>query len=178
MHAAVRRRLTLLDVIILVANTAAVLGLVRLDYLAYESAYGSGVRPTWWKVSLLVLVAMSLGALVLRLLPPRLRLRRLARQPGTLALIGILVTVVVASVDLIPEWLAPVNGGWALATVISLTHIALPSTLATGVVLGWGIGHIQGLHWRKADWVEWLGRAIGVAVVALWTLLTVQFFFK
>jgi hypothetical protein len=179
MHTPAKRRLTLLDVMVFVAATGLGFGLARIEWEATKWAFPGwslGDRP-WLDLFQLVLTATGLGTIVLRLLPPRPRLRQLAREPGTLALIGILATVATDSVGTIPHWFvfgqSDIEHRWGIALVSYLRQIGSYLRLGPAVVLAWTIGAIQGLNWREADWVEWIGRAIGAAFVVLWITHTI-----
>src|SRR5947209_11055 len=99
------RKPTLLDAMIVVAATAVGLACFR----PVPPLFYSG--PHVWALSVLVadvtalLAPWTVALLVIRLLPPRPRLRRLARQPGFVAC-AVSVMDLIANVDFVLARLA------------------------------------------------------------------------
>ncbi len=94
-----RRRFTLSDTAVLVAAAGVGFWLGR-TYLFNEHTVFStiGAVRSWWswaQAAWMVLMPVQLGLLALSVVPPRPRLRRLARQPGFLA--GVAVASAVAT---------------------------------------------------------------------------------
>ncbi len=171
-----RRRFTLLDAMILVAATAVGYAGVRVTYhimrvnpgefLQFASV-GDFLNLTF-VLSLLampVLASWTLTLIPLRLLAPRPRFRRLARQPGFAAA----VAPTMAAMFLTPpiafgEILSMNQSHWDPFLVI---YPLVPASLGVSVVVAWSL-LLLGRRWRaEPSWIDRLGRALG----AIWILL-------
>ncbi len=98
MIAAPRRRFNLSDILILVAATALSLVVVRyivaLNLLNTPDRYSNMVAIVAINLASPVLVALSLAAFLICIRQPRLPLRRLARDPGFVAMSVVVMTTV------------------------------------------------------------------------------------
>jgi hypothetical protein len=173
-----RRRFTLLDSMILVAATAAGYAVVQwssplfgvgaiLDLLR-EMVSSGDIGAT---VALLSLIAMpvmaswSLALIPLRLIGPRPRWRRLARQPGLVAALAVatalgFVAMLTAVIFLGRAW-------GSLSGFEDLALIFLPVVFGMAVLAAW-VALVAGRRWRpEPSWVDRLGRALGL----LWILI-------
>jgi hypothetical protein len=175
-----RRRFTLLDTMILVAATAAGYAVVQwssplivgepiLDVLREMSSLGE-IGTT---VALLSLIAMpviaswSLALIPLRLIGPRPRWRRLARQPGLVAALAVATTV--GFLAMVWTVAAFVVGLGILSGFVELVIPMLPISLGLAVLVSW-LTLIAGRRWRpEPSWVDRLGRALGIS----WILLAI-----
>jgi hypothetical protein len=179
-----RRRPTLLDLMLLVASVGMGGAMAR----ALRNAQQQAGFPEEWDTlvdqAYPVLLAVTIGALVLRFLPPRPTLRRLARRPGFLALLTVAMMAILVTLEHLLTLLHPrrAAGGFGVLghdfhVFKYLSMVSDPRTIGSLVALVWVIGWLQGLRWRRADWVEWLGRGLGVVWVGSWVVMLVLGFF-
>ncbi len=176
-----RRRFTLLDGMILVAATAVGYALVHvLERLIGEGDFLSLIREAWtgrefakmalllYLVALPVLAAWTVALIPLRLLKPRPRSRRMARQPGLMA--GIAASMAIGFMGLVVGIMS-VSMSWligGLDQVVMLQGVLmLPASLGLAVLVAWTT-LLLGRRWRaEPSWIDRLGRIIGVAWVLL-----------
>jgi hypothetical protein len=184
MPEAKRRRPTLLDLMLLVASVGMGGAMAR----AFRHAQQQAGFPEEWDTLLNlahpVLLAVTIGALVLRFLPPRPTLRRLARRPGFLALFTVAMMAILVTLEHLLNLLYPrrATGGLGFMdhdfyVVQYLSKVSDARTIGSLVALVWVMGWLQGLRWKYADWVEWLGRGLGVVWVGSWVAMLVRGFF-
>jgi hypothetical protein len=176
-----RRRFRLLDAMILVAATAA--GCVAMRWVVrktdgaiswaalYEAREYLPRNPQdFLRVSsyiaaglLLPLVTVwTLALIPLRLLAPRLRFRRLARQPGMMAAWASCVTLVFLGLQVL--LVALILGRGDAADLLEPDSIiaSVPMFVALAVSASW-ITLLLGRRWRAdSDWIDRFGRALGV----------------
>src|SRR4051794_40468327 len=176
METPARRRLTLLDLLILIAATAAGLSLVRISLngiAARPLASGAGALTTSYITAAqtyasCLLAAWSPALLALSLRGPRRAFRRVAREPGFIAC-------------------AAATTGVALHSTVCLTQFAMgklqldPATVSriTGAFTNYGslmvagawLSLALGSRWRTdSSWTGWAGRALGVGWIGLFLL--------
>jgi hypothetical protein len=186
------RRMTLLDLAILVAFVATGLALLRLRiaFADLPRFFTSFSTPPWrWSYAVLILrlsgllelvipcaLTATLGVLVLRLLPPRPGLIRLSRQPGFVACATFLAVVVFSSMSiLLTIWL---RGTWRQATprqVIGYLSIAIQLVVQLGgwsVVAAWFVQQLTRRYRAEASWIDRLGRALGIFWIVAAVILT------
>jgi hypothetical protein len=191
-----QRRLTLLDVMVLVAATACVFALYRwYDFIKFYANLFSETGGMWTRATStrcaiarvghlvpyllwpaqLVLSVWTLALFGLRWVPPRPPRRRLATQPGTVAC-GLVSLVVVVEVllALVVQW------GLKSRTPFSIKAIQDAAILATSgdafrhvmPRAGWAVAAAwlilaMGGRWRpEPDWIDRAGRIIGAAWIA------------
>src|SRR4051794_32475455 len=177
METPARRRLTLLDLLILIAATAAGLSLVRISLsgiAARPLARGAGALTTSYITAAqtyasCLLAAWSPALLALSLRGPRRAFRRVAREPGFIACA------------------AATAGVAALYSTVCLTQFAMgklslePASLsrimgtfahhAPLMVAGAWLSLALGSRWRtESNWTGWAGRALGVGWIGLFLL--------
>jgi hypothetical protein len=170
-----RRRFTLRDTAILVASTGVGLWLGR-SYLFNESTvFGTtGLARGWWSwaaAAWMVLMPVQLGLLGLSVVPPRPRLRRLARQPGFLAGVAVASTVatnVVQAATTFATYMTRGANPFATWLHNNLIAISAPYRLAPVILLAWVIVALQRGCRRSHDWVETSARLLGVAWIIAW----------
>jgi hypothetical protein len=185
-----RRRFRLLDAMILVVATALGFaisqwighatdgevswGALREDFRECVDQYaGKGWPGVTQEASILGLMTawlvMPLGAMwtlaliPIRLLGPRPRLRRLARQPGMLATCAAGVTIVFLGLCVMVAALL------AEPVVFDLFSLSTPGAwFCAPMFVGWSVliswaSLLVGRRWRaEATWVDQLGRAVGL----------------
>ena len=193
-----RRRFHLLDAVILVAATAVASGIaVWIDRASGLEFSWSDVPRLFAELSaqaapgadnhfgmfiLLVEVVFGLGLLVLpfvamwtvaivpiRLLGPRPRFRRLARQPGMMAAIVASLGIAIADVQVACTVLCSVSAVRSTYRVILLSG-GIASYPGLAVFFAW-LTLLAGGRWRtEPDWVDRAGRAFG----AYWIVMGVS----
>lgn len=167
----------MLDLLVLIATTALGFGLIRLynelddrpspSYLEGEFYWG------WWS---LLVFATTLGISAVRVRAPRPTIRRLAREPGFVASVAILIVAalnVMASIRavLVQSFFLPFGREDVLDIVLwSLHDVAGHDSIGPAVALGWMILALQRPWRRRADWVEWSGRALGALAIGSWII--------
>jgi hypothetical protein len=168
--------MTLRDVAVLIVAIAPGLYLGRVFLDNYAKVFGAQPKTGWlWlSLGLMTLQTAQAGVLMLALLPPRPRLRRLARRPGFLADLAV---VWVGAFQAAQALAAPVRTPRAVWINNTLLEISGSSRVASAVLLAWLIAALIGPSWRRADWVEVLGRALGLAWVIAWGAVVVARWF-
>ncbi len=172
MKASTPRRLTLFDMLIVVAWAAAgfcsarlLTDVVRTNWPARFLTPGR----LWTGAGYMVLLSMNLCVLNLRLLRPRPPLRSLARQPGFVAGFAVALSVLYQTVLSAVGWLAaPPQSNAATRLNNYLQGISFPSHSAHLVILGWMILFLQRTRNRQIDWIENTGRLLGWVVILSW----------
>lgn len=196
MQLAPRRRLTLLDLVIIVASVAIGLALLKLriafaDLPRFFTSAFSTVPWRWsprvaslrlsglLELAIPCALAGTLGTLVLRLLPPRPALRRLARQPGFVAcatfltIAGLASLAVLATLGFRGRFSHPTNRD--LIGYYSIATLLVAQLGGWSVAAGWFVLRLSDRYRPEASWVDRLGRAFGfywiVAAIVLTDLL-------
>ena len=194
-----RRRFHLLDAVILVAATAVASGIaVWIDRASGLEFSWSDVPRLFAELSaqappgadnhfgtfiLVVEVVFGLGLLVLpfvamwtvaivpiRLLGPRPRFRRLARQPGMMAAIVASLGIAIAVVQVACTVLCSAFGGQVDILGVLLLSGGIASYPGLAVFFAW-LTLLAGGRWRtEPDWVDRAGRAFG----AYWIVMGVS----
>jgi len=174
---------SILDAMILVAATAAGFALIRATGMDFSvpavavpranypfSGITSGMRlfiQVQHGLSALLpfLATWTLAAVVIRLRQPRPRLRKLVRQPGTIACVTAMTSVGLQAMWILPllavgdRFLHPRTLFITYGPNVGLTVLGAWITLALG---GW---------WRsEPSWIDRLGRALGLAWIAVNTI--------
>lgn len=170
-----RRTFTLLDAMFLVAAAGLGLYLARMLISNVPVVTPGPVRKAWinWLgASYLFLLGISLGVAVIRVRQPRPPIRSLARQPGFLAEVAVISIVTLGTALSVLDRVAfrgwqgePFVSRWLYSYLIS---IGGPWNVGFAVLLAWVIGGLQGFRWGRADWVEWVGRLLGVLWLLFW----------
>ena len=162
-----RRRFTLLDVMILVAATAVGIAAAR-GYLGAEGRACVWTNPSWdfYRVRIAAaapcLTAWGLALLGLRLGTPRRRLRRLIWQPGFSACLAEMVGVASALLrSALPPYQMMTQDQqdiWILMLVVKLAPSVVPAIATTWLLI------LLGGRWRRrSDWIDGAGRMLGLA---------------
>jgi hypothetical protein len=185
MSATVRRRITLFDVMSLIAATAIGLSLAQLGWprqaanptltLFTLSSKPSGYPSKTWMLPvaervapLLPCLAAWTGAfLATRLHAPRSRRRRLFLQPGFVGAVAVLSVLAVESALLI--WSAWFDGRFGWSSPTRVAEFAVNGTVLLAHHAGWAVA-VSWLtlaligRWRpEPSWVDRWGRVLGCA---------------
>jgi hypothetical protein len=178
------RRFTLLDAMVLIAVTAVALVPIRL-YL-WENLH----PPENWSASELmrmgldaniVLVppalALTLALWLLRMKPPRPRLRRVFRQPGLAASTTMLVSTVASLISFILY--ISINQDFSHFGFQSVDEINLWARIGMVPLFlsGGGVAAVWIVLWLSGTWraePRWIDRA-GTAIGVYWVTLSVLF---
>lgn len=176
------RRFTLWDALILIAATACGLGLTR-GYLESQRSRGfESSRGDWWRSSELLqsgriildhyapmwLATGSLTALAIRLKGPRPPFHRLMRQPGMVASVMALFSIVwVTLVTGRGTTVYPVNTFW-----ITINRFFMTCGLITGLIVsgGWLTLCLAKARRHEPGWIDGLGRFLGASWIGLLAL--------
>ncbi|WP_435018656.1 hypothetical protein TA3x_000640 [Tundrisphaera sp. TA3] len=186
-----RRRFTLLDAMLVVAAFAAILAVHRWNDMGTEWwTFFRNLRDRrlWsWKIipeipfrlagdASFPMLILSFTVFASRLMSPRPRWRRLARQPGFVACLAIVPAGIIGLALTIIEVnrfsaVAYPSGGLLAKERLSVWLQTLSMTLAEpcgfAVAMAWSTQALVG-GWRpKDDWVDRLGRVVGCTWVAM-----------
>jgi hypothetical protein len=189
------RKLTLLDMMVLTAATATGMALMRLcgrrfqmlpqakDWHWHAAIILQGIWLSWY-----FLTAWGPALFVIRLLPPRPRLRKVLRQPGTVACYAMILPLSVQATTFIILTAKERNEtAWARAEVAFergfLMHPYFMGEQDAGLVVFSVVGAWLTLvltgRWRpERNWIDRAGRFLGFAWIAgyvitrSWAVLT------
>jgi hypothetical protein len=162
-----KRRFQISDAMILIAATAVGLGITRALLPDFENF---GMRGTsspelnrFFRIMYLLnaigptLVVWTIAVLVLGLIKPRRRLRRLFRQPGAAACASATVAIAILTVLVLVLWIR----GSAAASIPTLFS-GYGQIVSYAILGGWLILCLTG-QWRAdPNWLDRLGRLIGL----------------
>jgi hypothetical protein len=188
------RRFTLLDAIVLVGLCAlgirahqAVAGLIAETHLPDGPTTASTVVLSirkrgflaiplhvvyWFEIAMPWVLTLSLSLIVLRLIPPRPKRSRLARQPGfaaTMMAAGSALVVWTCWLVLIlplqmSKKLSAVSN-WDYPRVFFGVTLAAMVGAGLGVAVSWAMLWILRRSREKADWIERAGIVLGVILI-------------
>jgi hypothetical protein len=180
MHDQNRRRLTLTDVAVLMASIALGLAWTRLltpwastasgvsrfgielgaiDYLYYIHSPANFVTP-------LLIPAMA-ALLLLRMLGPGPRLRRLAREPGAAACLTAMAVSIVSLLVLKAKVAFLVWMGGKFRDFPPYYNAFLLGTLGYAIAAVWLVMLLGGTWEAEPDWIDRSGRVLGACAVLL-----------
>ena len=182
-----RRRITLFDLMVLTAATAAGLSIVQFGWPGKAIAAGIFTWPVWrpgypsktWMVPIadrvvpfLPCLAAWTGAfLVTRLRGPRPRPRRLVLQPGFVGAVAALSILAIESLLLFGS--ATIDGQFGrsspymIATFVVNGVVLLAHHAGWAVAVSWSTLALTG-RWRpEPSWVDRCGRALGCTWIIL-----------
>lgn len=174
MNAPKDRRFTLLDVMIIVAATAAGLAVIRwsLPDTMQQMGIGPSSRFRWPRIVHVIgfgaigtspLAAFwSLALVAMRLRQPRPSWRRLRVRPGLVAGVAAAIGSVFGALIVLPYYFHnQPRGEWALLACYPMGY-AVAGAWAALILAG---------RWRPTpDWFDRIGRALGVYWIALFVL--------
>jgi hypothetical protein len=177
-----RRRITLLDLLILIAAFAAGLALLRISisglggralsrrpgaltasYITMGQTYASCFLPP-----------LSLAVLALSLLEPRASFRRLARTPGFIACAAAITAVILYSVVSALQ----IALGKLLLDPANLSRIMMGfAHHAPLMIAGGWLSLALAARWRaETSWVGWAGRILGFAWIGIFLVGWIRVF--
>jgi hypothetical protein len=167
------RPFRLVDVMVFIAAVAPVclylrVGLLTMIRNTFDFMQRNGMWSTLttrpelvlvplWGLFIVTLICLSLAYLIVRLLPPRPRLRVMVGQPGVVALGATFLA--------------------ALATTLRSSWFTLVLTLLA-IPIAWSVLAARG-RWRsESGWIDAFGKAVGVGwCLASWIILLVLSWF-
>jgi hypothetical protein len=162
----VKRRLTILDAMALVAFSALALVAGRLlvpDLVASPSSWGSAIlRVAFW-----VILGMTLALIPLRLCYPHPSIDRLSRQPGWLACSAVGLTVAIGTLQQVMSLGPTLTGatGPSFQRIITLSFTeavyALPNQAVIAVAAAWGTLALASAWEPDGSWIDRSGRTFG-----------------
>lgn len=184
MSAEQERKFAIADGLILIAGLAAGLGFIRAtapEVSAHDIWKGLAHPPggwSWWYAFAIILELSSVFAipfmavctpacLLVQIMKPRPRWRRLRRQPGFIAcLIATIVAVIAIPVASTCVWLSiwNVSGRYDRLVVMNILGGLLTGS---GVLWGWMVMWICGVYRPQPTWADRLGRLTGAAWIVL-----------
>jgi hypothetical protein len=172
------RRFTILDGMALVAAAAVGAALARAYYgdaIAIAPRPGRPLESREW-VYLTSFVALPFAAALAwcRLRRPWRNVRRLAREPGLVALLAVAISAVAAAIDVVLSKTLPelpgaryVGGAW---TPLFQAGRVLATLTGPAVCAAWSTEWLVG-YWRpNPGWVDHAGRAFGIIWILLFAL--------
>lgn len=171
------RPFRLVDALILTAATAVGLAGARTLFVANASLISSmeGSPPPPFSfdmpsaeaavyLGLPMLTAWSAALIVIRMMPPRPPMRRIATQPGMTAACAALVAWSYVAVARLIPW--SVKDGEPWDKLLSVAE-DVPEAVLLGIACSWATLAL-GRRWRpEASWVDRLGRALAFAWIVL-----------
>jgi hypothetical protein len=172
-----RRRITLLDLLILVAATAVGLALLRvcMSVLTTETLSNQPgalirsyiIRAESYAVALLA--PWSVALLVLSLRRPRLPFARLARGPGFIACAAATSGMAIHLTLCLAQFLRIGRPTLNAVSAWSITHEFVNN--ASMMIAGSWLTLALGARWRReTNWVGWAGRILGLGWIGLFLL--------
>lgn len=175
MEAAIRRRLTLADMLVMVAGVGVGLRMTQAWSRPFArfsgrpaGGLGVAIMASCW-----VAMALSMALLALRLLGPRPRWQALRWQPGFVAGVGTGLGAVFETINFSPYLLESPNNinNW-------MVSVASPYQLGPSVAIAWAVLVISG-RWRpESSWIDRMGRAIGAFWIGGYLVTTVYRFWS
>jgi hypothetical protein len=175
---ALKRRLNLADLTVLVLATAVGLLVIRRDLAGLfsrpQDLQGGQVVYRWTLPVVMSkavtiegwLIAWTAGWLILQLRPPRLGLRHLSRQPGFVACFSTMVITLVSGplTWAIISWNTSGTNDWLDRMVWGEM---LSSQIGASVLAGWALLLASGRCRLRAGWLDRVGQVLGLIWVAM-----------
>jgi len=171
-------RFTILDGMAMVAAAAVGVALARsyhADVMSVARIQGRPVDYRGW-VYLTTLLALPFAAALAwcRLRRPFRPTRRLAREPGSVALLAVTVSVIVVVIDEVLTWTLPGPPGTRFIGVRWRPLIGPAGMLATvtgpAICATWSLQWLAG-YWRPdSGWIDRAGRALGITWIIFFVL--------
>jgi hypothetical protein len=165
MSAAAKRRITISDIMALVAVTAV--SIVAARYMLSLM----NLPPGWWGVSALMgssaaVLTATLALIPLRLRTPRPQGERLWRQPGWLACAAVALALAISLAQQLLEVafilirLGPSRLDWT--SLFRSLMLGLPSKAVFSVAAAWATLGVVGGWESEKGWIDRLGRLLGL----------------
>jgi hypothetical protein len=158
------RKFTVLDAMVMLMFTAAGLALSRFVYAGLSILYPRDLLETIhgarWGVALILPVPCvflwTLGLIVLRMRLPRPSRRRVLRQPGFVANLGVLIGSVVGALPFaVPSW------SWHRFSAIGLATMSA-EVIGASVASALAILALSGRWKSERSWLDRAGRALAI----------------
>lgn len=166
--ASTARRLTLLDAIAIVGAVGLALGGLRYWYSIWRRPWNElGPVELSLAAGTYSCLALAFVLPLLRAIPPRMRWRRVRRQPGFVAGGAILLAFGLHTVRHSPGFIdfrGRVIGRSALNWA---SLLMFPQTFAPAVIVAWSVLLLSGRWTRPADPIDALGCVAGGGMIAL-----------
>jgi len=171
-------RFTILDGMAMVAAAAVGVALARSYYGEVMSVARIQGRPLDYRgwVYLTALLALPFAAALAwcRLGRPFRPTRRLAREPGSVALLAVTVSVIVVVIDEVLIWTLPSPPGTRFVGAPWRPFIGPAGMLATitgpAICATWSLQCLAA-YWRPhSGWIDRAGRALGITWIILFLL--------
>jgi hypothetical protein len=176
------RRFSIADALILIAGLAGGLGLIRMTGPGFSPGqlWDALVHPregwsAWYAFGLATEISAIFGiplvagatpaCLLVQVVAPRPRWRRLARQPGFIACL-IATAVVAAAMALGCVRLLLWGGGTPFDPFLKVQLLG-GLLSGAGIASSWATMRLCGLRRPRRSWTDALGRALGAAWIAL-----------
>jgi hypothetical protein len=172
------RKLTVRDGMLLVGAAALGLGGYRF-YEGFHILIAFRKDYEWILRATSCLVAMTVGFLIVRLLPPRPSRRRLLTQPGMVAACTVLLyalpTALAMAIMIVKHrrWLSSMDWHDVVGETLEFVNQTLPTFGGVSVFLAWAILVMGGRWHRENGWIDGLGIALGLG----WVVLSVPAFY-
>ncbi len=178
MTASVRRKVTILDAMILVAAIACGFALRRItdpalgDFGAWDANWLGRVSGQSLAEAVPFLMALTVAVLAMRVRRPRPQWRRIFRQPGTAACVAAIVPLASAWLQFAfaawrnPGFLDPLSGSVDLRLTQG-TFLAGLWVLASWLALA-----ISGRRRPERSRLDKFGRLVGLGWIVVWALVT------
>lgn len=182
-----RRRILVLDLMILVFALAGGLSLARPFFLTAASHWSNpsfGLIHNVTSTAMLTIAAaepvadlLAVSLIVVRLIPPRPDLRILVCQPGLMACCNVVLGMLLGAYGSYAMQLHSLNYVVPWTVPEDLKFVAVPAMMrGATVAAGWFTMALTGALRMERGWVELIGIAIGLYFVALipiwgWLLL-------
>lgn len=158
------RRLTLVDLMLMIGSTALALEMVR----QYVNPSGARVVAAIWRSGTIgrllspFLITTSVALVIGRFRAPRPGLREAVCQPGTFACMAILadrsIQIPISLSMTMPPWIVVPPFGHLLFQAAYCGH---------PIAIGWATLALAG-QWRpEPGWIDRSGRALGIAAMAV-----------
>jgi hypothetical protein len=171
-------RFTIKDAMAMVAAVAVGIALARSYHEELISVAGPQGRSFHYQagayMATLVVVPFAAALAWCRLRRPFRPIRRLAREPGTVALLAIAVCIVAAVLEEALIWALLVLAGTRIIGLVWRPLVDAAASLAgmigPAVCASWSLQCLAG-HWRpQPGWIDRAGRALGTIGIILFAL--------
>jgi hypothetical protein len=182
MSTSIRRRITLLDLLVLIAATGVGLALLRISIKGIEArplgSYAGALIASYITAgqtyASCLLAPWSPALLALSIRRPRMSFRRLAHSPGFIACAAATAGVALYSAVCLSQFAV---GKLALNPAAFSRITATFAHYAPLMVAGAWLSLALRSRWRsETSWVGWAGRALGIGWIGLFLLGSLRVF--
>jgi hypothetical protein len=168
-----RRSLKTLDLIVIILALAVGLSICRELFVSLP-LLGEGNTSKWIIVGWPLAASLTLALLILRFIPPRPRMRRLALQPGVAACSSVILALIWGTA--FSAWLVlsdPKTYGLGADFLGNVSEYFLRFA-SFGVVTAWTILGWAGQWGDSPDWIERVLRVLGIFWIAAGVIVTLN----